>query len=146
MFQLVPYLFLRSFFRVVSPLSLGTSSSCVPSHTLDESMRGTSVGHTGIYNILKKRDLTTAKACLESVRKPSGEIVTQDEITRDKEKAKNNHVEANYPSQMIGQDTFYIGCLKGIGRIYHQVAGDCFSSAGAANVDDNKVPMFLQTL
>jgi len=99
---------------------------------------GSSVGHTGIYNILKKRGLTTAKARLEWVRKVSGEIITQDERTRDKEKAKNTHVEANYAGQLIGQDTFYTGCLKEIGRIYHQVAGDCFSSFGAANVDDNK--------
>jgi len=39
---------------------------------------------------------------------------------------------------LIGQDTFYIGCLKGIGRIYPQVACDCFSSFGAAKVYDNK--------
>ncbi|RIE17091.1 transposase [Candidatus Cryosericum septentrionale] len=31
-----------------------------------------------------------------------------------------------------------MGCLKGRGRIYHQVACDCFSSVGAANVYDNK--------
>src|SRR5450830_1287216 len=99
---------------------------------------GGSVGHTGIYNILEKKGLTTAKARLEWVGKVSGEITTQDERTRDKEKAKKNHVEANYAGQLIGQDTFYIGCLKGIGRIYHQVAGDCFSSFGAANVHDDK--------
>ena len=67
-----------------------------------------------------------------------GEIITQDEITRDKEKAKNNHVEATHPGQLIGQDTFSIGCLKGLGRIDHHVAGDCFSSFGAANIYDNK--------
>jgi len=39
---------------------------------------------------------------------------------------------------LIGQDTFYIRCLKRIGRIDHEVAGDCFSSVGAANVHDNK--------
>jgi len=39
---------------------------------------------------------------------------------------------------LIRQDTFYIGGLKGIGRIYHQVACDCFSSFGAAKVYDNK--------
>ena len=94
--------------------------------------------YTGIYNILKKRCLTTAKARLEWVGKVSGEITTQDERTRDKEKAKKNHVEANYAGQLIGQDTFYIGCLKGRGRIDHQVTGDCFSSFGAANVYDNK--------
>jgi len=99
---------------------------------------GLSVGHTSIEGILKKRDVTTVKACLEWVRKLSGEIITQDERTRDKEKATNNHVEANYPSQLIGQDTFYIRCLKRIGRIDHQVAGDCFSSVGAANIYDNK--------
>jgi transposase InsO family protein len=99
---------------------------------------GISVGHTGIYNILKKRGLNTAKARLEWVRKLSGEVVTQDEITRDKEKAKNNHIEATYPGQLIGEDTFYIGCLKGIGKIYHQVGCDCFSSFGAAKVYDNK--------
>ena len=32
---------------------------------------GISVGHTGIYNILKKRGLNTAKACFEWVRKLS---------------------------------------------------------------------------
>jgi len=76
---------------------------------------------------------------LEWVRKLSGDIVTQDEIIRDKEKAKNNNLEANYPGQLIGQDTFYIGCLKGMGRIYHQVACDCFSSFGADKVYDNKI-------
>jgi len=58
----------------------------------------TSVGHPGIYNTLKKRCLTTAKARVEWVGKVSGEIITQDERTREKEKATNNHVEANYPS------------------------------------------------
>jgi transposase len=49
---------------------------------------GISVGHTGIYNILKKRGLTTAKARLEWVRKLSGEIITQDEIAREKRKQR----------------------------------------------------------
>jgi transposase len=56
---------------------------------------GIFVGHSRIYNILKKRGLTTAKARMEWVRKVSGEIITQDEIARDKEKTKNNHIEAN---------------------------------------------------
>ena len=99
---------------------------------------GIFVGHTGIYNVLKKRGLNRAGSRLEWVRKLSGEIVTQDEITRDKVKAKTNHVQANYPGQLVGEDTFYIGCLKGIGRIYHQVGCDCFSSFGAAKIYDNK--------
>lgn len=96
------------------------------------------VGHTGIYNVLLRKGLNTAKKRLEWVRKLNGEIVTFDELGRDKEKSKTNHVEATYPGELVSQDTFYIGCLKGIGRIYHQVACDCFSSFEAAKVYDNK--------
>jgi len=39
---------------------------------------------------------------------------------------------------LVGVDTFYIGCLKGIGRIYHQVAWDYFSSFSAAKIYTNK--------
>jgi transposase len=99
---------------------------------------GISVGHTGIYNVFKKRGLNTAKSRLEWLRRLSGEVVTQDEISRDKEKSKTNYVEANYPGQLVVEDSFYIGCLKGIGRIYHQVACDCFSFFGAAKVYNNK--------
>jgi len=99
---------------------------------------GISIGHTGIYNVLKKKGINTAKSRLEWVRRLSGGVVTADEITRDKEKAKTNHIEANYPGELVSQDTFYIGCLKGIGRIYHQVACDCFSSFGAAKVYNNR--------
>jgi transposase InsO family protein len=75
---------------------------------------------------------------LEWVRKLSGDLVTREEMTRDKEKSKTNHIQVSYPSQLVSQDTFYFSCLKGIGRIYHQVACDCFSSFGAVKVYNNK--------
>lgn len=93
---------------------------------------------SGSYNVLKKRGLNKAKGRLKGIRKLFGEVVTADEITREKEKAKSNHGQVNYPGQLVGEDTFYIGCIKGIGRIYHQVAGDCLSSFGAAKVYNNK--------
>lgn len=96
------------------------------------------VGHTGIYNVLRRGGLNTAKMRLEWVRKLNGEIVTLDELQRAKEKSKTNHIEATYPGELVSEDTFYIGCLKGIGRIYHQVACDCFSSFGAAKIYTNK--------
>ena len=96
------------------------------------------VGHTGIYNVLRRRGLNTAKMRLEWVRRLNGEIVTLDELQRAKEKSKTNHIEVTYPGELVSEDTFYIGCLKGIGRIYHQVACDCFSSFGAAKIYMNK--------
>jgi len=59
-------------------------------------------------------------------------------MARDKEKAKKNHIHASYPGQLVSQDTFYLGCIKGRGRIYHQVAGDCFSSFSAAQIYPDK--------
>ena len=86
-----------------------------------------------------------AKMRLEWVRKLNGEIVTLDELQRAKEKSKTNHIEATYPGELVSEDTFYIGCLKGIGRIYHQIAFDCFSSFGAAKIYANKTcRYFLQ--
>lgn len=101
-------------------------------------IRGIIIGHTGIYNVLRGIGLNTAKKRLEWVRKLNGEIVTLNELQRAKEKSKTNHIEAYYPGQLVSEDTFYIGCLKGIGRIYHQVACDCFSSFGAAKIYANK--------
>jgi len=37
-------------------------------------------------------------------------------MARDKEKAKTNHIQASYPSQLVSQDTLYLGCIKG-GRL-----------------------------
>jgi len=65
-------------------------------------------------------------------------MIIQDETSRDKEKAKNNHIKAKYSGQLIGQYTFYIGCSKGIRRTYHQAVCDCLSSFGVAEVYNNK--------
>ena len=40
------------------------------------------------------------------------EIVMRDEMARDKEKLKINHIQVSYPGQLVSQDTFYIGCIK----------------------------------
>src|SRR5665647_3158292 len=51
-FQLAPYLFLRSFFRVFNPFSLGTSSSCVPSQSSNDSFETSMPTYSVIRNLL----------------------------------------------------------------------------------------------
>ena len=51
------------------------------------------VGHTGIYNVLRRRERDTAKMRLEWIRKLNGEIVTLDELQRARENAKTNHID-----------------------------------------------------
>jgi len=41
----------------------------------------------------------------------------------------------------VSQDTFYVGYLKGVGRIYQQTAIDTFSSLAFAKLYTAKVPV-----
>jgi transposase InsO family protein len=38
------------------------------------------------------------------------------------------HVEANAPAELLNQDTFYWGTLKGVSKVYVQVVIDVFGS------------------
>src|SRR5450759_5039146 len=54
-FQLVPYLFLRSFFGVFKPFSFGTSSSCVPSQSSNDCFETSIPIESVIRNLLVVR-------------------------------------------------------------------------------------------
>ncbi len=94
----------------------------------------TEVGHTGVYGVLKRYNLNTRKKRLQWIQELSGVIVNVSQLERDREKSKGRHIEASYPGELVGVDTFYVGTLKGVGRIYQQTACDCFSSFGWARL------------
>jgi transposase InsO family protein len=41
---------------------------------------------------------------------------------------REHHVESQYPGQLLCQDTFYVGRLKGVGRVYIQAVVDTYGS------------------
>ncbi len=51
------------------------------------------------------------------------------------------HVEAHAPGELLNQDTFYWGTLKGVGKIYVQVVVDAFCSLTFAKVYTSKMPI-----
>lgn len=51
------------------------------------------------------------------------------------------HVEANAPGELLNQDTFYWGTLKGVGKVYVQVVVDVFCSLAFAKVYTSKMPI-----
>ncbi|HEX5702414.1 MAG TPA: IS481 family transposase, partial [Pyrinomonadaceae bacterium] len=51
------------------------------------------------------------------------------------------HVEASRPGELLNQDTFYWGTLKGVGKIYVQVVVDVFCSLAFAKVYNSKMPI-----
>jgi len=51
------------------------------------------------------------------------------------------HVEAAAPGELLNQDTFYWGTLKGVGKVYVQVVVDVFCSLAFAKVYTSKMPI-----
>ena len=54
--------------------------------------------------------------------------------------ASAQHVEANRPGELISQDLYFVGVIKGVGKIYAQSAVDC--SCSVALVHENMVPFY----
>jgi len=81
-------------------------------------MQETTIGGTAVHGVTKRNRLNRRKNRLEWVRIRSGEIVTRSELETAREKAKSRHIHADNPGDLVGNDTFYVGCLKGVGRIY----------------------------
>jgi len=51
---------------------------------------------------------------------------------------RERHVESPRPGYLLSQDTFYVGCLKGIGRLFLQVVVDTYCSLAFAKLYSRK--------
>ncbi len=49
------------------------------------------------------------------------------------------------PAVLRGQDTFYVGTLKGVGRIYQQTFIDTYAKVAFAKLHDRKTPLRQRT-
>lgn len=51
------------------------------------------------------------------------------------------HVESARPAYLLCQDTYYVGIIKGVGRIYLQSVVDAFCSLAFGKLYLSKLPM-----
>jgi hypothetical protein len=49
--------------------------------------------------------------------------------------------ESEHPVYCGAQDTFYVGNLKGVGRVYQQTFIDTYAKVACANLYDRKTPI-----
>ena len=89
---------------------------------------GVSVKPSAVYNVLRRHQLNTRKQRLEHLRIKNGVVATPTDLDRDRERAKHRSLDTRYPGHIVGMDVFYVGTLKGIGRIYQFTAIDTYSS------------------
>jgi len=110
-----------------------------PQRIADElTQAGTKVKRSAVYNVLKRRDLNTRKKRMEYVRIKNGVVATASDLDRDRDLAKHRSLNTRYPGHIVEIDTFYVGTLKGVGRIYQFTAIDTFSSYGWAELYTDK--------
>ncbi len=52
-----------------------------------------------------------------------------------------DEIETRHPRYLLSQDTFYVGYIKGVGRIYQQTVIDTYSAVAFAKLYTAKVPL-----
>jgi transposase InsO family protein len=118
-----------------------------PVHVSDHlRLEGVTVSPSTVRNIWVKEDMETRyKRLLRLEEEQNGKDVnlTEEQIKL-LEKANpcflERKVESPYPGYLLSQDTFLVGTLKGIGRIYLQAVVDTYGSFAFGKLYTSKIP------
>jgi transposase InsO family protein len=102
------------------------------SHELQQ--RGVMVSSSGVRSVWVRHDLETMKKRLKALEAKSaqeGILLTEEQLAA-LEKAKeqreaHGEIESQHPGYLGSQDTYYVGTMKGVGRIYQQTFVDTYS-------------------
>ena len=110
--------------------------------------RGIFLSPSGVRSIWLRNDLESfAKRlkALEAKVAQDGLILTESQVQA-MEKAKvekeaHGEIETEHPGYLGSQDTYYVGTIKGIGRIYQQTFIDTYSLVAEAKLYLQKAPI-----
>jgi len=88
----------------------------------------------------KRLSLLEEKAAREGIVYTEAQLVALEAAKRERE-SHPDEIETEHPGYLISQDTFYVGYLKGVGRIYQQTVIDTYSAVTFAKVYTAKIPV-----
>lgn len=109
-------------------------------------LQGISVSPSTVRNLWIRENLETRyKRLLRLEEERHGsEISLTEEQIRLLERAnpcfRERHVESPYPGYLLSQDTFMVGTIKGVGRIYLQAVVDTYGSFAFGKLYTSKLP------
>lgn len=96
--------------------------------------QGILISSSGVRSVWLRNDLESFKKRLKALEAKSAQdgILLTEEQLRCLEKAKDEkeafgEIETEHPGYLGSQDTYYVGTMKGVGRIYQQTFVDTYS-------------------
>ena len=105
-----------------------------PKRIANELRQQGNISETGIYHVLCRKQLNHRLDRLFYAQDKSDNPVITERYIREMTKRQKVHISAYYPGYLFCQDTFYVGTIKGLGRIYQQTGMDAYSNFGFAKI------------
>lgn len=110
--------------------------------------QGVFISPSGIRSVWVRNQLSCFKDRLRALEEKMAKenmILTESQVQA-LEKKKNDdlvsgEIETAHPGYLGSQDTFYVGTLKGVGRIYQQTFVDTYSKIAFAKLYTTKTPI-----
>lgn len=110
--------------------------------------KGIFISPSGVRSIWLRNNLESFKKRLSALEKKSAEeglVLTESQIVALERKKEDDlvcgEIETAHPGYLGSQDTFYVGTLKGVGRVYQQTFVDTYSKTAHCKLYTTKTPI-----
>lgn len=110
--------------------------------------RGVFVSPSGVRSIWLRSNLANFRQRLAALEKhvaATGAVLTEAQVVALERKRDDDtvcgEIETAHPGYLGSQDTFYVGTMKGVGRIYQQTYVDTYSKIAFAKLYPTKTPI-----